>query len=287
MGALPLRPAVYRERAPCHALREHVRALFHFALPETADPAAAASVCPALFADAGISIVFEVARGWAVDGLWAPGRRGAPGYVVGPMTRGWGTSFGTRVDAVGAYLRAGSGAALLGVPPSVLADRIVSVDELWPVEGPALADAIEAAPDVDTRLALLERALVRHLPATGLDRPLIDLARAIDRGAGPQTVDDLAYRAGLSRQHLTRRFRAAMGVPPKLFCRLSRFHRLLREAQGGTARADGGWAGAAAACGYTDQSHMIAEFKAFTGLTPAALLTSGGFHPFAEVPFLL
>ena len=40
------------------------------------------------------------------------------------------------------------------------------------------------------------------------------------------------------------------------------------------------WAQAAAALGYADQSHMIAEFRRFSGMTPQTLAAGVQFHPF-------
>src|SRR5262249_59183479 len=85
--------------------------------------------------------------------------------------------------------------------------------------------------------------------------------------------------AGVSRQHLTRAFRASVGVTPKLYCRLARFQSALAYASCGT-QVD--WAQAAAATGYADQSHMIAEFREFSSLTPQQLVAERWFHPFIE-----
>ena len=90
-------------------------------------------------------------------------------------------------------------------------------------------------------------------------------------------VADLANAAGVSRQHLTRVFREVIGVSPKRYCRLARFQAGLVHAGAG---AGGKWAQVAADLGYADQSHMIAEFKELSGLTPEALATGEWFHPF-------
>src|SRR5205085_2446237 len=96
------------------------------------------------------------------------------------------------------------------------------------------------------------------------------LAGWVRRSRGRLSVACLADAAGVSRQQLTRVFRDAVGVPPKLYARLARFHAGLGYAGGGR-HVD--WARVAIELGYADQSHMIAEFRAFSSLTPHQLAT--------------
>ena len=91
------------------------------------------------------------------------------------------------------------------------------------------------------------------------------------------SVTRLAAAAGVSRQHLTRVFRETIGVSPKRYCRLARFHAGLAYAGAGVGLQS---ARVAAALGYADQSHMIAEFRELSSLTPDALSTQCWFHPF-------
>ncbi|MFI9384557.1 helix-turn-helix transcriptional regulator [Kutzneria sp. NPDC052558] len=78
-------------------------------------------------------------------------------------------------------------------------------------------------------------------------------------------VGDLAAAVGLSQRQLRRRFSLAVGLRPKAYGRVIRLHAALRMA--GSAS----WADIAHECGFYDQPHMIAEFRAATGLAPAAL----------------
>jgi AraC-like DNA-binding protein len=78
-------------------------------------------------------------------------------------------------------------------------------------------------------------------------------------------IDDLAAAVGLSERQLRRRFSVAVGLRPKAYGRVTRLHAALRMA--GSAS----WADIAHRCGFYDQPHMIAEFRAATGLAPAAL----------------
>lgn len=79
----------------------------------------------------------------------------------------------------------------------------------------------------------------------------------------------VADALGLSERHLRRVFRAAVGMSPKSFAKLTRFHRALRAA-----RADrrASWATIASASGYYDQAHLIDEFRTIAGVTPRALV---------------
>jgi AraC-like DNA-binding protein len=105
------------------------------------------------------------------------------------------------------------------------------------------------------------------------------LAQCILRERGRLKIERLADAAGVSRQHLTRSFREAVGVTPKLFARLARFQAGLAYAGCGTPV---DWAQAALELGYADQSHMIAEFREFSSLTPETLARQRWFHPFIE-----
>jgi len=120
-------------------------------------------------------------------------------------------------------------------------------------------------------------ALIGAPPAELADRvvALEDLWGAATAGLPAELAD----AAGVSRQHLTRSFREAVGVTPKLFARLARFQAGLAYAGCG-AKVD--WAQAALELGYADQSHMIAEFREFSSLTPEALARQRWFHPFIE-----
>jgi AraC-like DNA-binding protein len=83
----------------------------------------------------------------------------------------------------------------------------------------------------------------------------------------------------VSRQHFSRQFREQLGIPPKLYCRLARFQSGLAPAE---SQEKINWAETAFALGYADQSHMIAEFRQFSSLTPQALVSGRWFHPFIE-----
>ena len=89
--------------------------------------------------------------------------------------------------------------------------------------------------------------------------------RLADELLHPPTLAEMAATAGLSRYQVLRRFERAYGLPP---------HAWLRQQRAERARAligEGlGLAAAAAACGFSDQSHMTRVFVRQFGFTPGA-----------------
>jgi AraC-like DNA-binding protein len=175
-----------------------------------------------------------------------------------------------------------AGCVIPGAPPGELTNRVIAVEDLGS-EARQIAEGLSAIRGETERIACLESALVRRIMArstsTVIDIP--KLATWIIGSGGQVTVEGLAETAGLSRQHFARVFRASVGVGPKVYCQLARFRTTLAYARRGDAVE---WAKVAAESGYADQSHMIAEFRRFSGMTPEALLHGRWFHPFIELP---
>jgi AraC-like DNA-binding protein len=84
--------------------------------------------------------------------------------------------------------------------------------------------------------------------------------------ASGAAVRTLARDAGVSERTLERRTRAATGFGPAELRRLVRFRRALRLHDAGVTN----WATVAADAGYSDQPHLVREFRRFAGLTPTA-----------------
>jgi AraC-like DNA-binding protein len=89
--------------------------------------------------------------------------------------------------------------------------------------------------------------------------------------ADPQhhSLDGLAREACLSPRQFNRRFTERIGVGPKLYSRLVRFHRAYRSKVENPTLA---WSAVAIENGYTDYQHMVRDFKQFTDATPTRWL---------------
>lgn len=167
-----------------------------------------------------------------------------------------------------ARLRLGMDEAVLGAPASAIAGHTVALEDLWD-DSTRLFDRLVAARSLVEAAAALEGAICERLGAAQRHPARTGLALAAASRLENAKVDVVAADLGVSARHLRRVFREALGTGPKAFARLTRFHRALHDARG-DCRAD--WAGIAAAAGYYDQAHLIAEFRAIAGVTPRALV---------------
>lgn len=171
---------------------------------------------------------------------------------------------------VTARLHLGAHEAVLGVPATTLVGGIVALEDLWgDAAARRLFERLGDTDDTAHAVAILESAIAERLARTGGRRAHPRLALDAAEKLASGTVNDVAGGIGVSERHLRRVFRETVGVGPKAFARLVRFHRALRVA---LEDEHAHWAQIAADAGYYDQAHLIAEFRAFTGLTPHGFL---------------
>jgi len=230
----------------------------------------------------------------------APVVRQARTLFAGQMIRPVRVIATGRTCVWGIRLHPWAAAAVAGVPASELTDRIEDAEAVCPRLVKALTNALADASEMsempktsemqgergdrtDQRdrsdqseqrddeqcVRALDLILMRHLTtnAPPIDPLVIAAGRLLLRE--PRPIADVARRMGVSPRHLTRTFRHAVGLTPKMFARISRFQRVaavLDDDGAGEVLAS-----VALACGYYDQSHLVRDVRAFAGGTPVAL----------------
>ncbi len=199
------------------------------------------------------------------DGVWqAQPRLFFAGQITGPLLLR--PAGAVRVMGIGFHPH--GAARLFAHPMHELRGRFAPIEEL---SRPLFRDLARAL-DSPQPFAALETALLAAAGRT--PAPDLRVAEAVRRlDCRPATdLGQLASGLGLSLRQLERRFRAAVGLSPRLFGSIRRFHRVFRLLDS----ASPNWAGAAVACGYYDQSHLIRDCRSFSESTPAVLLSADG-----------
>lgn len=171
-----------------------------------------------------------------------------------------------QVYVAGATFRPGGAWPFMAAAQDEVADAHVPLRDLWGLDVASLRERLLSAPSDHARLALLEATLT-----TRLCRPLalrcevIAAMRALEKDPNLR-IAELERTMSIRRRRFARVFELQVGATPKVFARLMRFRRVLREAQ---RLPEADWSRIAVDCGYYDQSHLTLEFKRFSGFTPA------------------
>lgn len=195
-----------------------------------------------------------------------PGEGFAAGAHLRPaLSQSGGAQAGIHVFLTLATLR-----RLLGVPMSELVDRVVSLETAFGAEARSLGTRLAECPDREARATVLDEALARRLArAAPLDRRQMHGLAAL-RARPDRDVAEIAREIGWSCKHFRARIQDAVGVGPRCYRRLIRFQSLTAAIARAGAAPD--WAALALDAGYSDQAHMIRDFKEFSGLTPRCYL---------------
>jgi AraC-like DNA-binding protein len=179
-----------------------------------------------------------------------------------------------RATMMGAHFKPGGLAPFVTMPIGELSGALVELDALWGNEVNELREQLLETAAVPAKFHCLEKFLFRRAIRSLSPDPLISNAvRTFLRDAEIRSVAGVAEDAGVSHKHFIQRFRAVVGLSPKLFCRIRRFQRALGDLR---ARREVDWADLAGACGYYDQAHFIHDFRDFSGFTPARYLDQPG-----------
>jgi AraC-like DNA-binding protein len=158
---------------------------------------------------------------------------------------------------------------LFGIDPLAIENRVDDLSAFAPALGARLAEALRRTRSAEQAADALMAEVLRARPRARPPSPLATAALDIVRGtAGRVPCQRLASRLGLSERHLRRHVHDSTGLSPKAFARSVRFVGSMLAAD---AEAKPVWADLAARAGYCDQSHLIRECVAMSGVAPSAL----------------
>lgn len=232
---------------------------------EHAPPPALAAFVGCFWEIDGAASAHRVLPDGAMDVLFAAGDRGA--RVIGPMTRAIVTPADGGPWVVGVRFLPGAPLGLLGVAARELLDAVAHARDVWGAEGRSLDARLVDAQSPTTARAHLTETLLSRLEHASLPDPRLTRAvTTLTRAGGELPLPAVAVSVGLGERQLERLFVERVGYGPKLFARVLRLETATRAIRvpGSTLS----WASLATRCGYSDQAHLVREFRALTGITP-------------------
>jgi AraC-like DNA-binding protein len=167
------------------------------------------------------------------------------------------------VRSLGAMLYPGASLPLFGVPADELAGRHTPLDDLWS-DVDVMRDRLRGLASPQEQLAVFAAILTARLPRVRGIHPAV--AHALQRFAAGCEVRSVVDEVGYSHHQFITLFREAVGLAPKRYCRVLRFHRVVERL---AVDLEVPWGQLALEAGYSDQAHFTREFHAFSGVTPS------------------
>lgn len=148
-------------------------------------------------------------------------------------------------------------------------DRVVPLANALSIDDADVLDEIQQTDDDEQRVIVLARVLEEAVDATRVDaaRDVAAVARVAETDRSIRRLAELSAAVGTSGRTLQRIFAQYAGVSPTWVLRRYRLIDAAESVRGGEPVS---WALLAVDLGYSDQAHLIRDFRATIGVTPAA-----------------
>jgi len=255
---------LYLEHIPAPPLDHYIRMLWY------ARAAQSNHRLERILPTGNTQVILNLARDYLLDcPEVGPERKGSHSSVIGARSIYEIVNTSDMADLIGIVFQPGGLPLFASNAADKFSNRSVDLEDIWGSGARALRDRLRELAEPKARLQCFERFLTRTFGARLAEaRPLHHAAvdYALQRFAhAPSvvTVRDVARGTGWSERRFSQVFREEVGFSPKVWCRIQRFQRAVKQLHAG---ADVPWTSLALDCGFYDQSHFANEFRAFSGV---------------------
>lgn len=164
---------------------------------------------------------------------------------------------------------------LLGIPANEFHDSIIPVEDIFDEKITTLQESL-LQQNNEIRVELLNsffRSLITSKTAS--NQFLINHSlNFIIKNKGHFSIKQLVEYTGYTERHLERKFKECIGLNPKKFGNVIRLHHFLKLVKDKTD--DINLTSICYDAGFSDQSHLIKEFRKHTGITPTEYISNSG-----------
>jgi AraC-like DNA-binding protein len=159
---------------------------------------------------------------------------------------------------------------LLGPAIAQLVNSVVDLEALLGPPAQELRALLLASDSAEQRFAHLERFLDQRLSPSVVPSAIVcEAARRIEAAHGNLRIASIPADLGVSRKQLWLHFTRELGLSPKAYARLQRFVWTLARLRESTSVE---WPRLAAAAGYSDQAHLVRDFRRAAFASPTEFL---------------
>jgi AraC-like DNA-binding protein len=218
----------------------------------------------AIVSDGRLEIILHLAQPFSRTDAIGRRTQQAEALVSGQLTAPIYVSGNGDGDVIGIRFRTASAACVLRSPLADLTDRVEPLDDVSRSLAAGLLAAARRHHGPEQRVQSLARVLGGRLVAPP-DRLAGLATHALANPMGGR-IESVARALGTTPRTLERRLTIATGLRPATLRRVMRFRRAFGMLER-TPR--GSWTRIAVRSGYSDQAHLIRDFRQFAGAAPS------------------
>ena len=192
--------------------------------------------------------------------------------IVGPQVNTVSLGIGGDHIMIGFTFRPGGLQRLINMPMTELPQHAIDSSLLWQKEISELQEQMALTQDCTLMVFHAEQFLIKRFAQNLITSlPLDKVLELMAKPRAGHSIDVFAEMACLSPRQFDRKFYQRIGMTPKVFLRIVRFHAAVRKK---TERPELDWLSVALDTGYYDFQHMLRDFKQFSEVSPSMLMTA-------------
>lgn len=189
--------------------------------------------------------------------------------VIGPVSKVFSYSMSKQGRVLGVKFKVASLLHLLEKPPSYYVDKALPASDFFGAEVDHLLLPLYTCQSDEVIFDALSSFLkIYNAPMSLYQCQALELCCLIKNDPSIYTVEALAAKSNLSKRSIQRAFNKCVGLTPKWLIRKYRLHQVLRQLEHGNLD----MLDIVNLLKYTDQAHLIRDFKEVIGVTPGQYL---------------
>ncbi len=161
--------------------------------------------------------------------------------------------------------------AIFGIPQKILLNTIVPIEDILGKDACLIQEQLESSKDIGEMGRYMNACLTAKILSHRQNyytTIIAGISQNILNNKGIVSIDRLAYDANMSLRNFERRFIETVGIPPKLYLRITRFFNALENKM---LHPQINWTAISHEGGYFDQAHFIKECREFSLKAPEEL----------------
>ena len=189
--------------------------------------------------------------------------------IVGTMTSFFEISYPQTVEMFGIRFRPAGITAFTRVPVDEFTNRDVELSLFETLFDKSFYGTLPEKQSIEEIITYMDNYLTNRLSCLyHVEKQVIRAVDLIFSAKGQLSPAKVASDVCLCQRHFERKFKSTIGITPKTFAKIIRFKHALRCLRNSSHQ---DLLSVALECGYYDHTHLIKDFKIFSGDTPTGL----------------